>query len=135
MLEFLCPSCRKRLRVDEGLAGKQGRCPVCRGTITIPQPSQALKPAAAGPTEEDEMPLPTEVLISPQMGTPLKPAPAPRPAAPSPSPQPAPAAKAPATSATKDAKPPSSLAKKLLLVAIPIIVIVAGIIVWYCCLR
>ena len=131
MLEFLCPKCRKRLRVDEGLAGKQGRCPSCRETILMPKPSQALKPAPnAGAADDDEMPLPTEVLVSPEMGAPARPAPLPRPAAPGPV-----AAKKPAPPKAAPAGGSSGLGTKLLLLAIPIVVIVAGIAVYFLFIR
>jgi len=122
MIEFLCPKCRKRLRVDEGLAGKPGRCPSCRNTITIPEPSQALKPiASAGPNQSDDMPMPTEVLVSPPIGMMPKAGASGKSATPAP--------------VQLEAAPRGSLARKLLLVAIPIIVIAAGIIVWYCFLK
>ena len=130
MLEFLCPNCHKRLRVDEGLAGKQGRCPACRGTITIPEPSQALKPAApTGRPQEDDMPLPTEVLLSPETGPPKTGAPqGPRPPAPAAVNRPAPAV--PSASAPA-AVPPRSAGSRLWLVVIPIVVILAGIAAYY----
>ena len=129
MIEFLCPKCRKRLRVDEGLAGKPGRCPSCRNTITIPEPSQALKPAAAaGPNEEADMPMPTEVLVSPPIGM--------MPKAGAPGKPATPAEKNPAPQATAGVVQSSGrFVNKLLLVAIPIIVVAAAILVYYFCFR
>lgn len=121
MLEFLCPKCRKRLRVDEGLAGRQGRCPACRQTITIPLPSEALKPAGTPKEpEDDEMPLPTEVLLSPQVQAPPKPT----------TPPPTPEKKAPAP--TKPSAPAptteSGPSRRLILfVAIAAILAVAAV--------
>jgi len=132
MLEFLCPKCRKRLRVDEGLAGKQGRCPSCRSTITIPEPSQALKPTTpAGPNEEADMPMPTEVLVSPPIGMMPKAGTSGKSATPAPA-----AEKKPAPAPVQlQAAPRGGLARKLLLVAIPIIVVAAAILVYYFCFR
>src|SRR6185503_7913548 len=33
---FACPSCRKKLSIDDSLAGQQGDCPFCKAIITAP---------------------------------------------------------------------------------------------------
>jgi hypothetical protein len=37
MIEFACDGCGKKLKVDDGKAGKRGKCPYCGDTIFIPQ--------------------------------------------------------------------------------------------------
>ncbi len=45
---FNCPTCGHGYRLAAQLAGKQGRCTVCRGIFMIPLRSQSSPPAAAG---------------------------------------------------------------------------------------
>ena len=35
-MKFTCPGCGKMLKVADGMAGKKGRCPACKGIVTIP---------------------------------------------------------------------------------------------------
>ncbi len=48
---FACPSCRAELTISDAAAGKTGKCPHCKGPITVPalKPpmSQAVKPEPA----------------------------------------------------------------------------------------
>ena len=48
---FACPSCRAELTISDVAAGKKGKCPHCKGPITVPalKPpmSQAVKPEPA----------------------------------------------------------------------------------------
>ena len=52
---FACSHCGKKLRVQEELAGRNVRCPYCKGAVTVPEP-QAIEPqtpvspAAVSPT-------------------------------------------------------------------------------------
>ena len=123
MLVFPCPKCQKRLRVDEGLAGKQGRCPACKHTIMFPQLSQTARPAAAPESPEDDAPMPTETLVAPATEAPPK---AKVPSKPSPA-QPSGGPSASVKTGGVKAPSPGSATKKILLVAIPIIVIVVGV--------
>ncbi|MBL7219264.1 MAG: hypothetical protein ISS69_04045 [Phycisphaerae bacterium] len=36
MIVFQCPNCKSDLRVHAGKAGRSGKCPKCRGSITVP---------------------------------------------------------------------------------------------------
>lgn len=64
MLQFRCPSCRKKLRLDVRFAGKSVRCSVCGTTFTAPQ-SEDVEQQEGGrrdgeqapPAEEDHVPL------------------------------------------------------------------------------
>jgi len=49
MIEFRCQHCSQKLRIAESHAGRQSRCPRCKGTITIPQ---AATPEPVGGEEE-----------------------------------------------------------------------------------
>lgn len=40
-ISFQCPRCARVTRVPASFAGKQGKCPGCRATIEVPDPSQA----------------------------------------------------------------------------------------------
>jgi endogenous inhibitor of DNA gyrase (YacG/DUF329 family) len=42
-----CPICGKTLEVNESLAGKTGKCPICEAPITIPHSNQVLPLTAA----------------------------------------------------------------------------------------
>ncbi|MCJ7771959.1 MAG: zinc-ribbon domain-containing protein [Desulfobacterales bacterium] len=39
-MRFNCPKCGKTLKVADEMAGKRGRCPGCKTTVTIPQPDK-----------------------------------------------------------------------------------------------
>jgi hypothetical protein len=39
----VCPSCKSRFQVSEKFAGKQGPCPKCKTTITIPKADEQVK--------------------------------------------------------------------------------------------
>jgi phage FluMu protein Com len=41
MLKFNCPACGKKLAVPEEHAGRAGRCPRCKQTVTVPAPAAA----------------------------------------------------------------------------------------------
>jgi serine/threonine protein kinase len=41
MIAFLCPECGKGLKVKEEYAGRQGRCPYCQQTMTVPSGTDA----------------------------------------------------------------------------------------------
>lgn len=42
-ISVVCPSCQARFSVSEKFAGKQGPCPKCKNTITVPQPVEEVK--------------------------------------------------------------------------------------------
>ena len=53
MIRFECENCGRAVRVADGGAGKQGRCPYCKGLVRIPgpkRPAQALTAALGGET-------------------------------------------------------------------------------------
>ena len=60
--ELVCPSCDKKLRARDGLAGAQALCPFCRTVVTVPAAQPKLEPAAVAAAEEEEplMPPPLE---------------------------------------------------------------------------
>lgn len=39
-IPVLCPQCRAKFRVSDKFAGKQGPCPKCKATITVPIPEE-----------------------------------------------------------------------------------------------
>lgn len=47
-IEFDCPSCRTRIRVDESAAGKQARCPQCQQISPVPRNSLLPPPGGLG---------------------------------------------------------------------------------------
>lgn len=51
MIEFRCQHCRQKLRIAERHAGRESRCPRCKGAIAIPQ-SAARDPAPGRETDE-----------------------------------------------------------------------------------
>ena len=44
-IEFICPTCGKTLKLRDEAAGKRGRCPFCKGVVTVP----------SADSEEDEL--------------------------------------------------------------------------------
>jgi formylglycine-generating enzyme required for sulfatase activity len=42
MIAFACPSCHKKLKVDDELAGKKVRCPGCGTVLAVPQAAATL---------------------------------------------------------------------------------------------
>ena len=46
MIRFECPHCGRKLKVPQTRAGRKGRCPACKGEVTVPQ-SPAPESAAA----------------------------------------------------------------------------------------
>ena len=51
MIKFACPSCGKRLGVDDRLAGRKGACPKCRGAFVVPKTPSPPPPRL--PQQED----------------------------------------------------------------------------------
>jgi len=54
MIKFNCDNCDQRIQVDDTYAGKKGKCPKCKSTITVPEAaiasgvkSESSPPAAA----------------------------------------------------------------------------------------
>lgn len=41
-IQVTCPGCRTRFKVGDQHAGKQGACPKCKTTITIPKPGEEV---------------------------------------------------------------------------------------------
>ncbi len=62
-IEFLCSSCNQQLRVPDGAAGKNARCPKCATVLAVPAGSGGLSPLAPppqagfnfGPPEQEPM--------------------------------------------------------------------------------
>jgi len=48
MVRFQCQHCGAKLQVSEAHAGKQGRCPQCKGRTTVPPAPATLPPIATG---------------------------------------------------------------------------------------
>jgi hypothetical protein len=62
-IKFTCPHCKRAMVVNEGLAGKKGRCKACQKILTVPNPATAKPPAdgqpkAAAPKIETPAPAP-----------------------------------------------------------------------------
>ena len=51
MIEFNCPSCQRRFKVSDELAGRSAKCKVCGTTFTVPVPAAPpeMTPSAAAP--------------------------------------------------------------------------------------
>ena len=49
-IQVTCPSCLARFQVSDRFAGRDGPCPKCKATITIPKPE---KPARSKPQQEE----------------------------------------------------------------------------------
>jgi Protein of unknown function (DUF1559) len=47
MLEFICPTCGKRMQGDDSLAGQQVQCAACHGTILAPGPAATVSAISA----------------------------------------------------------------------------------------
>ncbi|HEY7426280.1 MAG TPA: hypothetical protein VH682_18760, partial [Gemmataceae bacterium] len=45
-IKFTCPHCKRAMIVNEGLAGKKGKCKACQQILTVPNPAIAKPPAA-----------------------------------------------------------------------------------------
>jgi hypothetical protein len=73
-IRFLCPSCKKRLKVREALSGCRCICPACVNLIKVPLTSGSLiapptSAAPAPPTPPVEEPLvPVEIVLPRNMG-------------------------------------------------------------------
>jgi Zn-finger nucleic acid-binding protein len=48
-IAFSCPQCRRSLRVKDQLAGLQIYCPDCKGVLSVPQSSEAIKSEIEAP--------------------------------------------------------------------------------------
>jgi hypothetical protein len=59
-IKFNCPKCGQELNVKDEMAGKQGKCPKCKSTVTVPTPA-APRPAAAPPVRKKPVPEVEEV--------------------------------------------------------------------------
>ena len=62
-LEFDCPTCRTRIRVDESAAGKMARCPSCQAVCKVPNGSvpdslPGTTPPASSPNPSSTAPNP-----------------------------------------------------------------------------
>ena len=54
MIYFPCPHCGEAVEVDDTFAGRQGRCPGCRGIVDIPPAGARARAAAPGPAAKEE---------------------------------------------------------------------------------
>lgn len=83
-IAFACPLCGRVTRVPASFGGKQGKCPGCRATIEVPDPSAAPAPEAEAVTGALTIDVPPALdPASPEgaIGSPVEPAPtAPAPA-------------------------------------------------------
>src|SRR5215813_13689129 len=43
-IKFTCPHCKRAMIVNEGLAGKKGKCKACQQILTVPNPAMAKAP-------------------------------------------------------------------------------------------
>jgi hypothetical protein len=51
MIRFKCPGCGRELKVDDGLAGRTGKCPSCKHGLTVPR-TEAPNPLELEPLTE-----------------------------------------------------------------------------------
>ncbi len=49
MIDFACPECARKIKVQDDRAGRKGKCPQCGKSLTIPTPSAALAETATFP--------------------------------------------------------------------------------------
>src|SRR5262245_27452825 len=49
-IKFKCPKCGQELTVKDELAGRQGKCPACKTTITVPSLAGSKPRPAAAPS-------------------------------------------------------------------------------------
>ena len=45
-IQFICPNCQATLRIAEEHAGKSGKCPQCKHSLTVPVPCSVVSPAS-----------------------------------------------------------------------------------------
>jgi len=76
MIRFTCPHCRGNVRVTDSYAGRKGRCPYCKGVVSIPVESQP------SPAENGSPPLAELAAVVGDDTDAQAPAPAPPPPAP-----------------------------------------------------
>ena len=66
MIDFACPECGRKIKVQGDRAGRKGKCPQCGKSLTVPVPSAALAETAALP----HPPAPAEdATVPPKEGT------------------------------------------------------------------
>jgi hypothetical protein len=67
MPEVVCPTCRKKLRPPDRLAGKRVTCPRCEAVLTVPLPSDSSEDIPtdipAPETAPEDPPLPSSARI------------------------------------------------------------------------
>lgn len=56
MIRLSCPSCDQKLTIDDGHAGKVGKCPACNGKISIPGAAQVRASSGLEQVEDDSLP-------------------------------------------------------------------------------
>jgi uncharacterized RDD family membrane protein YckC len=62
-IAFACPLCARVTRVPASFAGKQGKCPGCRATIEVPDPSAVPAPEAEAVTGALAVDVPPSVSV------------------------------------------------------------------------
>ena len=55
MIEFICPGCSKKLRVQDHDAGRKSQCPRCHGRIVVPDPQPEGLLVIQPPADENDM--------------------------------------------------------------------------------
>ena len=51
-IHFTCPQCKRSIKVADGLAGRRGRCPGCKGTLTVPAQVATIAASKVAATPE-----------------------------------------------------------------------------------
>jgi len=66
MIEFNCPSCQRRFKVADALAGRSAKCKVCGNAFTVPSAQPAAPPISPSPTPpiNPRLPMRTRPLLS-----------------------------------------------------------------------
>ena len=72
MITLSCPSCEKKLKVKDELAGKKIRCPQCKQTTDVPDGTVAFEPAKPSMAEDATVP-PKPVSLNEDATVPPKP--------------------------------------------------------------
>src|SRR5262249_57081102 len=73
-IKFSCPHCKCTMTVADALAGKRGKCPKCKGVISVPAPAPVPPP----PVLNKPNPAPAPPIPGPTgNGMPAPPAPPP----------------------------------------------------------
>jgi hypothetical protein len=75
---FYCPTCGQQLTLSDAAAGRQGKCPHCKGDITVPSASSSAAPSPPS-APESSAPFPFDPFQAPPPAAAAPPASAPAP--------------------------------------------------------